>query len=108
MRYFISICNRYNDKSWATLVIDQINHVGYYQVKWLLSASHDATNETSGFQVNMLTHYGNPDFSLYSQIGTLLNLNTDVVTVGLNINLQITNNEAFPVTIDIVREPVSV
>lgn len=91
-----------------TLVIDQINHVGYYQVKWLLSASHDATNETSGFQVNMLTHYGNPDFSLYSQIGTLLNLNTDVVTVGLNINLQITNNEAFPVTIDIVREPVSV
>lgn len=91
-----------------TLVVDQVNHVGYLQVKWLLAASHDSTNETSGFQVNMLTHYGNPDFVLYSQVGTLLNLSTDVVTVGLNINLQITNNEAFPVTIDIVREPVSV
>lgn len=91
-----------------TVVVDQINHVGYFQVKWLLAASDDSLNETMGFQVNMLTNYGNSDFTLYSQIGTLFNIDVNVVTVGLNVNLEITNNEAFPITVDVVRVPVSV
>ena len=92
----------------STVIIDQVNHVGYQQVKWLLSVSEDIADETLGFQINMLTHYGNPSFTMYSQVGTPFNITVDVVTVGLNVNLQLTNNEAFPVTVDVVREPVSV
>jgi len=92
----------------ATITIDQVNHINYYQVKWLLAVSHDASDETLGFQINMLTHYGNPSFTEYSQVGAALDIDVDVVTSGLNINLQLTNNEAFPVTVDLLREPVSV
>jgi hypothetical protein len=92
----------------TTVIVDQVNHVGYHQVKWLLAASHDTTDETEGFQINMLTHYGSPSFTMYSQVGASFDIDVDVVTSGLNINLEITNNEAFPIVVDLVREPVSV
>lgn len=91
----------------TTVIVDQVNHVNYHQVKWLLAASDDSTDTTMGFQVNMVSHYGNPSHTVYSQIAAGLNLDVDVVTSGLNVNLEITNNEAFTVYVDVVRVPVS-
>jgi len=91
-----------------TEIIDTVNYIGYNQVKWLITASNDTLNVTRGVQINASMHNGNPSFSQYSDIATLLDIDIDVVVAGINVNLQITNNEAFPIAIDFCRLPVSI
>lgn len=89
----------------TTLTIDTVNIIGFQQVKWLVTASDDSSDQTRGFQIN--AHPFNLAQTTYSDIGSLLDVSAGLSISGTDVSLEITNSELFDIVVDFMRVPVS-
>lgn len=81
---------------------------GHNAVKWLVYIRQASTNKAGAFELAVTRHgFITYEPVLYSIISTYFDLDVNISIVNLNMMLNITNNETSPITINLIRVPVS-
>lgn len=81
---------------------------GHNAVKWLVYVRQPSTNKAGAFELAVTRHgFTTYEHVLYSIISTYFNLDVNISIVNLNMILNITNNETSPITVNLIRVPVS-
>ena len=92
----------------STTNVDQIDTTTYQAVKWLVTVNDSVGVRVVAFEVFAAHRAGaNPIHTIVNIIGDVtINYAVDVVIVGVNMILQVTNNEAVSLTINSTRTVV--
>lgn len=85
----------------STVSIDALDTTTIRSAKWFVTITNTTTNEVRAFEVYATHRNGaNPLHTVYAVIGDAIDHVLDVVIVGVNLELQVTNNEAVNITVD--------
>lgn len=86
----------------STQVVDTVALSGFHMIRYILTAYNDAQSKTKALELTVAQEAGSVNSSVYSKINQL-DIGVDPVVSGSNNELQITNNELFPVQIDLIK-----
>lgn len=100
-----------------TIAVDpNVTIPGHDAAKWLIGAVDQLSGDTMRFELmatrqgatTTFSSFGPIDFVEYGLIGSSFSLDMSTAVVGLNMVLYMTNNERFPVLVNLARIPVSI
>ncbi|PPD55676.1 MAG: hypothetical protein CTY12_00020 [Methylotenera sp.] len=106
----IWVPNQVTIPSGVTSVVDSnITIPGHNAVKWLVYVRQPATNRSGAFELAATRQQlSNVSHVLYSIISKYFDIDVTTSIVNLDMVLSVKNNELNPVTINVIRVPVSV
>jgi hypothetical protein len=87
-----------------TEVVDLFNTSASRTAKWIVVVTEDATSKTQAYEILALHKDGlTSTHNRSSIIGDKISHDVNVIIVGTDLTLQITNNETNDLTIDVTR-----
>lgn len=93
----------------TTVSVDTINILGYLAAKWILVVVNPTAGTAEGYQSLMTIKLGSSPFlDSYGFIGDSIDHTLGFLQSGINLSLQVTNNEADSITVYLIQVPVSV
>lgn len=87
----------------GTLVVDKISLNDFSRIKYLMSFKDASTNSTKGFDLNVQNNNGVLTESVNNILGASLNILTNVTDDGVDMSLEITNNELNNIELSFLR-----
>jgi len=92
----------------ATATVDTINVIGFRAAKWNLVITNPTAGTEEGYQALMTFKIGTPPYiNSYAFIGDVINHTLSFFQSGINLSLQVTNNEANNIVVYLAEVPVS-
>lgn len=92
----------------ATVNVDTVPIGMYRSSKWLITVTDETLDLATSYEVlAMHTQLTNPTHNKYGIIGDIVLHSLDVVLIGTDLILQVTNPQAHNILVDAVRIPTS-
>lgn len=86
----------------ATVTVDSILLASFHMVRYIIELHNDTATRTKGFELSVVREGGALKDSLYNKLNQL-NIGVNTVPVSGSMELQLTNNESFPVSVNLIR-----
>lgn len=86
----------------TTQVVDTVALSGFISIKYIGTFYNESQNASKALELTVVREGSSLKDSVYSKVSQL-DVAVDAVVSGSNLNLSVTNNESFPVQVDLIK-----